>query len=279
MEGEDFTPELRRSAKPTPPGPPLEKGGETQAESLGQKPQAGSLRQKPQAGSLRQNSQAESLGQKPQAGSLRYQDTLPPWALKLALARPDLVRLFRQAARQAPPGPLMAARREFLATYNPGAWPLRFAALGTVSLATAERWARAIRTRGDPLGLVPQWGRHHRGQTSMSPEAGRVLLAMALNPNRLRLKEVVRLSRRVMAPRGIEDGCSDVTYLRFLKDFRDRNFGHGLFHWEGEKARKGWNYAAGIAARLFGLKALEWCSKEERQKVLAGLIYQGRRCG
>ena len=250
MEGEDFTPELRRSAQPTPPGPPLEKGGETQA---------GSLRQKPQAGSL--------------------QDTPPPWALKLALARPDLVRLFRQAARQAPPGPLMAARREFLATYNPGAWPLQFAALGTVSLATAARWARAIRTRGDPLGLVTQWGRPRRGQTSMSPEAGRLLLATALNPNRLRLKEVVRLSRRVMDPRGIEDGCSHVTYLRFLKDFRDRNFGHGLFHREGEKARKGWNYAMGIAARLFGLEALEWCSKEERQKVLAALIYQGRRCG
>jgi putative transposase len=164
-------------------------------------------------------------------------DSPPPWALKLALARADLVRLFNQGARRAEPGRVMAAKTELLQSYNLGAWPHLFAELGKVSLATLERWAKAMHRSGDPLDLVPHWGAHRRGRRSIGLEAGKIMLAVALHPNRLHLNEVVRIGRRILAQRGIEDGLSDATYLRFLKEFRDNNYGHWLFHREGEKAR------------------------------------------
>jgi phage gp16-like protein len=43
------------------------------------------------------------------------------------------------------------------------------------------------------------------------------------------------------------------------------------------KSGKCWAYAAGIAARMFGTERLEWCTKEELQKILAALVYQQRR--
>ena len=165
------------------------------------------------------------------------QDAVPAWALKLALLRADLVRLFAAAVRGAEAGKVGAAKADFLQTYNLGAWAQLYVELGTLSLATLERWAKAMRKSGDPLDLVPHWGEHRLGKRSVSPEAGQVMLAVALHPNRLHLNEVVRLGRKIMGQRGISDGLSDATYLRFLKDFRDRHYGHWLFHREGEKAR------------------------------------------
>ena len=43
------------------------------------------------------------------------------------------------------------------------------------------------------------------------------------------------------------------------------------------KLEKSWDYARGIARRMIGQERLEWCSKEELQKVLAALVYASRQ--
>jgi len=44
-----------------------------------------------------------------------------------------------------------------------------------------------------------------------------------------------------------------------------------------EALGKSWAYADGIAGRMFGIERLEWCDKEQLQKVMAALVYQQRK--
>jgi phage gp16-like protein len=42
---------------------------------------------------------------------------------------------------------------------------------------------------------------------------------------------------------------------------------------------KSWAYADGIAGRMFGIERLEWCDKDQLQKVMAALVYQQKKTG
>jgi phage gp16-like protein len=42
---------------------------------------------------------------------------------------------------------------------------------------------------------------------------------------------------------------------------------------------KSWAYADGIAGRMFRIERLEWCDKEQLQKVMAALVYQQKKTG
>ncbi len=159
-----------------------------------------------------------------------------PAAQRLALAKGDFLRFYSQAARSAAVRQgRTRAKQEFLAAYNTGLLhPEIFRQLGTVSFQTAERWYREWRETGDPLALAPRWPRR-QGQT-VPAEAMKVLLAVALHPNRLCIAEVIRVARRLMAARGVPDGLSDRTYRRALEDWRCRNYDYWTFYRRGERA-------------------------------------------
>jgi hypothetical protein len=64
-----------------------------------------------------------------------------------ALAKADLLRLYREALRNAPQGRKGLAREEFIRAYNTGlAWPVIFGKIGSVSWKTLEQWKRARET-------------------------------------------------------------------------------------------------------------------------------------
>ncbi|MHB9075600.1 MAG: Mu transposase C-terminal domain-containing protein [Desulfobaccales bacterium] len=176
---------------------------------------------------------------------------LTPWQERKGLARIDLVRRYQEdSARNKNSGGLVAAKQLFVQAYNSGQlYPEIFAVLGCKSFQTLERWTvEASRAKGDPLkALAPRHGDHNRGrrqvggitgnlQSLIESEAGKVLLGLALHPNRPRLAEVIKVARKIMAIREIPDVESDCTYHRFLLDFKSRHYDQWVFWREGEHA-------------------------------------------
>ena len=192
-------------ASKIPPNPPLKKGGET--------------------------TQVENLcHQVPQK-------MLPEWQREMALGRAALVRLYLQEAGLRPRGERAAAQQHFIEDYNFGlSYPELFGQLGQVSYGTLQRWAQLMRETADPLALAPHWGEHRKGASKLDPAAAHIMVSVALHPHNLPLNHVVKQARRIMVRRGVDDGHSDGTYLRFLKDYRDRHYRQWIFHREGQKA-------------------------------------------
>jgi len=159
---------------------------------------------------------------------------VPPEAV--ALARAELVQHYlRAAAARGRRQGRLEAKRDFLLAYNTGQlFPELYGKLGEVSFATIERWAKRYRESGEAQALARR-GAGGRGP-GVSEAAAKILLAVALHPNRLRLTEVVRAARRIMAQQGVADGLSDRTYLRFLAQWRERNFDQWVFWRQGEQA-------------------------------------------
>ncbi|WP_084059156.1 Mu transposase C-terminal domain-containing protein [Desulfacinum hydrothermale] len=155
-----------------------------------------------------------------------------------ALARADLVRLYVRHLAKHPHGRKVAAREEFVRAYLGGAWPEILEVLGKVSWKSIERWKRTLHESGDPFRLADFRGRHRRGAVSVTDEQRRILIRCALHPGAPRISEAIRRARAVMRASGIEDGRSDSTYRRVLKEYKDHHYHIWTFTRRGAKA---WN--------------------------------------
>jgi len=157
-----------------------------------------------------------------------------------ALAKADLLRIYMGRMRQAQYGQKARARRDFMTAYNSGiAYPTLFEKLGAVSWKTIEGWKRDVASaKGETLQLADRRGAWCRGQSLISEQQGQILLKIALHPNRRKIAEVVRRAKAVMGEMGIENGYSEATYRRWLRDWKSHNHHIWVFTRRGAKA---WN--------------------------------------
>ena len=178
---------------------------------------------------------------------------LTPWQEKEGLARADLVRHYREdSARNTNGGGLVAAKKLFVQAYNSGQlYPEIFAILKETSYQTLERWAVTAKKAGGNgnllKALAPRHGDHLRGRRRvggvagdlkrlMESEAAKILLGVALHPNKPRIAEAIKISRLIMTVQGKKMPESDATCRRFLEDFKAQHFDQWVFYREGEHA-------------------------------------------
>ncbi|WP_236890896.1 Mu transposase C-terminal domain-containing protein [Desulfoluna limicola] len=155
-----------------------------------------------------------------------------------ALAKADLVRLYKGAGEAAAWGRKKEARAIFLESYNTGiSHPELFKHLGAVSEPSLKRWERNARNNG-LSSLADNRGYWKRGQRAVTDEEGMALLRLALNPNRPRLSEVIRLCRNVMNEMGMPMTRSEDTYRRWINTWKSTNYDTWVFYREGYTA---WN--------------------------------------
>lgn len=155
-----------------------------------------------------------------------------------ALAKADLVRLYKGAGERAAWGKKKESRSAFLEAYNTGvAYPKLFAVLGKTSAASLKRWEKAAKSNGI-ASLADNRGYWKRGQRAVTDEQGMALLRLALNPNGWKISEVIRKCRTIMNELGRPMGRSDDTYRRWLKAWKSTNYDLWVFYREGYKA---WN--------------------------------------
>ena len=163
-----------------------------------------------------------------------------PAQAQKALEKYDLLRLYNERIHQAAYGEKSQARDSFIDTYNTGLlYPQLFEKLGPVSWKTIEGWKRDVKSaHNDCFVLADQRGVWRRGATSINETHAKILLCCLLHPNKPQMSEAIRFAREIMHDRGIENGFSDATYRRWIKEWRERNFHIWTFTREGWKA---WN--------------------------------------
>jgi len=157
-----------------------------------------------------------------------------------ALARADLLRLYKDFIDSAEFGQKAEARDRFMTAYNSGiAYPVLFENLGSLSWKTIEAWKTAVkRAGGDTAVLSDRRGRSTRGNGPFSQDQEDILVRCMLHPNRPQIAEIIRMAKAIMHTKGIKNGLSDATYRRWILNWKNNHYPIWVFHRQGEKA---WN--------------------------------------
>lgn len=155
-----------------------------------------------------------------------------------ALAKVDLIALYSDWVDKAGHGDKGAARAEFISAYKGGAWPALLESLGPkVSWKSIERWKVALRRTKTAVSLVDSRGAGNATRAVMTDDHVELLLRRVLQPNSPSLEGAIRKAASAMRARGLEVPSSN-TMRRFLKRWKETNFGTWVYTREGKKA---WN--------------------------------------
>lgn len=158
---------------------------------------------------------------------------------KVGLAWADLLRKYIIEKNNAASQGLskMEAAELFIKGYNTGnLLPNVFAILGETSVKSTERQLKKFRDAGyDYTALAPKWG-GNRGVRKVTNHEFNELLTFALHPNKLRISEVVRLTKMKLKKLSIESPSCEATLRRALIDWKNKNYDKWVFCREGEKA-------------------------------------------
>lgn len=167
---------------------------------------------------------------------------------QVAVARYDLVIQYVKAkartksakkkAGRAAKQSLGQAAADFVAAYNSGiTYPALYKALGAVAVKTLEKWLGLLKkNEQNPECLAPQYGQHRKGVRMVTDGEMTQMLKFALNPNRYRLSQVIRMTKAVMKKEHLPSPSSEATMRRALIDWQNQNYDRWVFCREGEKA-------------------------------------------
>jgi len=162
----------------------------------------------------------------------------PEKARRIALARYDLLRLWRRFRGDDEVKDKSARDKEFLKGYNSGVmYPEIFKILGEVSLKTLYRWQQLIGASDDYRTLIPQSFKG-RDFPSLSPEEAETFMRFLLHPNRLSIGSAITLTKALLENRGIRSKSSAMKFRRFAEVFKKEHYDRWVLMREGQKALK-----------------------------------------
>lgn len=111
------------------------------------------------------------------------------------------------------------AIEKFVNSFNKGAYPELLKVLGKISLRSVYRWYGMIKKNWDISVFEKEKSSSIR---CISNREAEILVPMLLNPNRPLISETLKLAKDEFLKRGIKPK-SDVTYRRFIEEWRSKN--------------------------------------------------------
>lgn len=164
---------------------------------------------------------------------------LTDWQNRIALARADLIRAYLEEKKRArgEKRSVVEAAETFIRGYNTGQlMPRVFEVIGKTARQTVEAWVKKFRDADyDYTALATGWG-NRKGQRKITDDEFNTILSFGLHPNRLRISEIVRLTKTSLKKRQIPSPSSKDTLRRALKDWIKTNYDKWVSCREGEKA-------------------------------------------
>ncbi|MCS7285416.1 MAG: helix-turn-helix domain-containing protein, partial [Hydrogenobacter thermophilus] len=155
---------------------------------------------------------------------------------KIALARLDLVRLWRQF-RQGE-GKKTEADRVFIEAYNKGSLaPNIYEILGEVSAKTLYRWIDALEGSEDYTKLIPKWNPGSNGY-KLTKEEESAVLRFLLDPKKIKIGKAIKLAKFYLTQKGIPSEAHPITFRRFIEKWKSQNMDKWILAREGQKALK-----------------------------------------
>lgn len=166
-------------------------------------------------------------------------DAIPEKLKTIATARLDLVAAwYEHRQRKGESEGLLKADDIFEKSYNTGLLiPAVYNLLGNVDLRTIRRWSQKLDNTHDWTRLVPGWS-CERKEPALSAEEKEVFQSCLLQPNRLSIGEATKITKTVLAKRGIESPSSGRKFRRWAEWFKGKNSHIWTLVREGQKALK-----------------------------------------
>lgn len=153
----------------------------------------------------------------------------------LAFAKDTFLRKyleFAEAKKQ-----IVKAKKQFINIFNAGlVLPELHKKIGNVNYSTVEtHWKKPWLEAGkDPRVLVPKYP--NRSKSTITEEEAKVLIKYALTPNNRPIRQCARDARDHFIIQNFPNIKHLNTYIRWIHDFRKRNFDVWTLIREGEKA-------------------------------------------
>jgi putative transposase len=131
-------------------------------------------------------------------------------------------------------GPKKKAINEFVKKFNAGSLlPNIHEELKEVSIKTLYRWQRKFDNFGVD-GLIPQYG--GAGKSKVTDDEGKFLLAVLLNPNRIKIGSAITFLKNHFKEIGLKSESSSSTLRRCVDDFKKTKYDVWVNAREGAKA-------------------------------------------
>jgi len=154
---------------------------------------------------------------------------------KIGLARHDILTqylIFVEHSNKK----VVEAKKDFINLYNIGVlFPELKTVLGDLNFKSVERWKRKwLKEIKDYRVLIPKHNRNK--QSTIIEDESKLLIKYALTPNNKPIRESAREARDHFIMKNFRSIKSLQTYVRWIENFRDKNFDVWTLIREGEKA-------------------------------------------
>lgn len=157
-----------------------------------------------------------------QIGTMPAPATFSEKAKKVAVARVDLVRAWREYRKNHQSR--MDANEEFQDGYNGGLIQENLHdVLGNVSIKTLYRWHGDLGGTSDWTRLIPLTLNKKEKGSQLSKDEQDIFLKIVLSPRKLKIETAARLTREYLKNKGVPSSASPRTFRRFIEKYKTKN--------------------------------------------------------
>lgn len=162
---------------------------------------------------------------------------VPEEQKKLALAKYDLIKNWEEFKNSKKNKTV--AGKDFLESYNNQFIHQKlFDVVGKVAIGTIYEWHKRLRENNDDWHCLINnytFGEKTK-KSSISPEEESELLKNLLHPNQLNIAKAIKLTKINLAQRGFKNFRCDLTYRRFVNNYKNEHYNTWVEAREGNKA-------------------------------------------
>ena len=159
----------------------------------------------------------------------------PEKSKQIALARLDLIHKWLEFRRKSTNK--LQADYDFVNLHNTSNSHL-FDILGKISRGSLHRWYLMLNGTEDYTKLLPQYkySKIDEYRTVLNDEEIRIFMSLLLHPNRISIGKAIALTKYKLKEQGQNFIPADITFRRYAKWFKDKNYDKWILARDGEKA-------------------------------------------
>ena len=157
---------------------------------------------------------------------------------QLALAKYDLVKKwneYRYGKKDR-----TKAGQEFIESYNLELlYKELFQKIGKVAIGTIYDWDKKLRNYDDNWHCLIKnysFGVKTNKKSGLSEKEEEIFLSILLHPNQIKIGKAIKLTKTILEQRGVKKFSCDMTYRRFINNYKKEHYDTWVFAREGHKA-------------------------------------------
>ena len=132
------------------------------------------------------------------------------------------------------------AGQEFIESYNLELlYKELFQKIGKVAIGTIYDWDKKLRNYDDNWHCLIKnysFGVKTNKKSGLSEKEEEIFLSILLHPNQIKIGKAIKLTKTILEQRGVKKFSCDMTYRRFINNYKKEHYDTWVFAREGHKA-------------------------------------------